>query len=669
MFGVNGLTRHRAALVPAVLALAASVAHAGVMPTSPEFQVNQYFIAIQQGVTAGSMAQTDQCELIFTWEDGPFSPDGDEWGVFARRFDEFNTPITPDFQVNTYTTYVQFQPVVAASATGEFVIVWEDKYGQDGDEHGVFAQLYDSAGAPNGTEFQVNTTTSDSQWQPSVAMDDDGSFVAVWTQSVSGTGSIGEIHGQRFDPSGALVGTEFHVPACPFTPCNSYGGEPHVDYRGAGRFVVVWQDEILDPYGDYDVLGHMFDATGAPVGTRFLVNTYTTEEQRSPAVAANDNGSFVVVWEATPIAPEIGASVHVFGRRFDAAGTAQGNEFQVNSLQFPYVDLHHRPDVGIHDDGSFVVAWEEADAYYDGDDAAVIARRFSSAGAVVGSEFVVNSYTTFAQGISPTVETDGQGAFVIAWTDGIYSGAGQDGSGYGVFARRYCNDFNNDGTCEACGETDPPLPIDHFDCYAGKIPAKTQANIVDKCDATDYAVRNAVRVCFPANKNGEGVIDPAGHLTKYRLKGPKVAASTVEIRNQFGVFGFKMKRTKHLLVPAAVAPAGGPSPGPPDPGSPIDHYRCIKVKPVIKQPVPDVTAVDSRTTHQLVGLRPLELCLAADKNGEGVKNPEAHLMCYKPKLANATPAEFYQVNDQFAQVSPKVTKLKEFCVPSLVSSK
>ena len=37
-------------------------------------------------------------------------------------------------------------------------MAWES-YGQDADGYGIFAQRYDAAGAPSGTEFQVNTYT------------------------------------------------------------------------------------------------------------------------------------------------------------------------------------------------------------------------------------------------------------------------------------------------------------------------------------------------------------------------------------------------------------------------------------------------------------------------------------------------------------------------------
>jgi hypothetical protein len=70
-------------------------------------------------------------------------------------------PIGSEFQVNSYTTnsqYKRFGQGVSALAGGGFVVAW-DSNGQDCSSRGVFGQRYDSAGAALGTEFQVNSYT------------------------------------------------------------------------------------------------------------------------------------------------------------------------------------------------------------------------------------------------------------------------------------------------------------------------------------------------------------------------------------------------------------------------------------------------------------------------------------------------------------------------------
>ena len=56
-------------------------------------------------------------------------------------------PVGSEFHVNTYTTDDQYASSVAADAAGNFVVVWQS-FGQDGSGLGVFGQRYDATGAP-----------------------------------------------------------------------------------------------------------------------------------------------------------------------------------------------------------------------------------------------------------------------------------------------------------------------------------------------------------------------------------------------------------------------------------------------------------------------------------------------------------------------------------------
>lgn len=169
-------------------------------------------------------------------------------------------------------------------------------------------------------------------------------------------------------------------------------------------------------------------AQAGPVGTEFPVNTYTLNAQGDSSVAINQDGGFVVVWESFG---QDGSGFGVFGRRYDATGTPMGSEFQVNTTT---LGNQFSPVVAMDASGAFVVAWEGVG--HDGSQYGVAARRFASDGTPIGSDFTVNTHTADNQrSVSLAVEPAGR--FVVVW-----SSYGQDGSGYGVFARR----FNSSGT-------------------------------------------------------------------------------------------------------------------------------------------------------------------------------------------------------------------------------
>jgi hypothetical protein len=192
--------------------------------------------------------------------------------------------------------------------------------------------------------------------------------------------------------------------------------EPSVAMDADGDFVVSWYS-----YQDGSSIGifaRRFSRVGDPVGVEFQVNAHTTSLESYPDVASDADGDFVVAWQ---VSNGDGNSYGVFARRFSSSGSALGLDFQVNVVT---IGAQKFPTVAAAANGAFVVVWE-----LDGGNA-VFARRFSSSGAALGSEIYVNERTTYG-GRKPTVAMDGDGDFIVTWTNFA------DLAGFGVFARRF----------------------------------------------------------------------------------------------------------------------------------------------------------------------------------------------------------------------------------------
>jgi hypothetical protein len=320
-----------------------------------------------------------------------------------------------EFQINTYTTSAQRRPTVASDESGNFVVVWAS-YGQDGSTQGVFGQLFKASGAPQGSEFQVNSYTTDRQYGSTVASDAIGNFVVVWVSYGQGLG----IFGQRFDASGARRGVEFQI--------NTYTGpqgHPVVASDASGNFLVVWQS----PHdGDASgIFGQRFDTAGVPQGGEFQVNSYTTGDQFLSAVTADGAGNFVVVWFGYD---QGGVYFDVFARRLDASGAPLGSEFRVNSFT-PGTQVATRLGVAANASGDFVIVWQSAGHAGDPDIIGAFGQRFDASGSPQGGEFLINSYTTRAQGY-PLATMDKSGEFTVVWWSN-----GQGGGGRDVFGRHF----------------------------------------------------------------------------------------------------------------------------------------------------------------------------------------------------------------------------------------
>jgi hypothetical protein len=66
--------------------------------------------------------------------------------------------------------------------------------------------------------------------------------------------------------------------------------------------------------------------------------------------------------------------------------------------------------------------------------------------------------------------------------------------------------------------------------------------------------------------------------------------------------------------------------------------------------------------------KPRLLCNPVDKNGEGIKNADAHLVCYQAKRASGVPKHArlsgVQTNNQFGVEVQGTIKERTLCIPS-----
>ncbi len=309
-------------------------------PTGEQFQVNTHTAGNQRWPAVAVDATGN---FVVVWSSN--GQDGSGEGVFGQRYDEAGRPVGEEFQVNTYTADRQTDPAVAADPSGNFIIVWQSDW-QDGSQGGIFGQRFDAEGDPVGEEFQVNTYTTRAQIEPSVATDQAGNFVVVWTHCFGYSYfCYGAINGQLYDATGNRLGGEFEV----VPGSDAYG--PVVAKDPTGNFVVVWSSYYHDGGAADDIFARRFDADGGPQGAEFLVNSHTTSFQYLPALAMDAGGDFTVVWQSYV---QDGSYRGIFGQRYEASGDAVGDEFQINTYT---TGDQAQPAIAADAAGNFVVVW------------------------------------------------------------------------------------------------------------------------------------------------------------------------------------------------------------------------------------------------------------------------------------------------------------------------
>lgn len=280
--------------------------------------------------------------------------------------------------------------------------------------------LADETPIPTSDPFRINVITGNLAG-PSIAGSGNGGFVAAWQGYVDAQGTA--ILARRLRGDGTLLGTDILV----VDDDDSVLPAPQVGMAGSGNFVVVWSQRDI-PMAENEVKARRYDSFGNALGPEFVVNTFSTGNQSFAKVAVQPTGTFIVSWQSD------GGDGDILTQRFDSAGQPVGGPIQVAPPLGRHVDAQFAAD----DQGRFVAIWEVDDSGAP-DHRQIQGQRYNSDGQPQGSNFVVQSFTSYGPA-ELTVDRGGEGSFVVAWY--TYTGLSSD---LDTFARRYDSAGNAQG--------------------------------------------------------------------------------------------------------------------------------------------------------------------------------------------------------------------------------
>ena len=362
---------------------------------------------------------------IIVWEDN--LTDGSGLGISARWLDGTLSGSYSPFRVNSMGTDDQERPQVALLPNGGAVFAWQG--GKRSYQH-IYARFLSASNTwvTPGSDVLVNTSTNSFQVNPAVAVLANSNAVVVWSSyNQYSANSMQDVYGQVFTPAGQKVGGEFLVNQ--FTSYNQR--TPAVAALSDGRFVVAWISEQERFSDSVDVYAQIFSSSGLSSGGEFLVNA-STNVCANPNLVPIQNGSFVIAWsekDRSSGEAVITNSWDVCARTFTSTGAATGPARLLN--QFRFGD-QFAPKLAIL--GQDVLAlWTSLNQ--DGAAEGVIGRFFSSNLTPEGNEFVVNTTTPGSQ-IHPVVAADGQNRFLAVWSS--FTGLA---TGFDLYAQRYASTF------------------------------------------------------------------------------------------------------------------------------------------------------------------------------------------------------------------------------------
>ena len=296
-----------------------------------EFRINEQTLNGQYGA---SVAMKADGGFIVTWTSA--GQDGSGTGVYARIFDALGSGAS-EFRINQTTVGIQQAPAIGVdSSTGDFVIAWEGS--GTGDADGIFARRFRANGTTYGGEFRINTTTTDNQYDPAIAVGQDGQFMVVWDDAV-GT------HGRRFNSSGVALDAADQLLHSDIT-----SGNADVATNGTGAYHIVWRTTGGGDGSGRALWKMELDAADTTAQPPEQVTTSTINSQTEPSITSDGNGDFLITWQGTGPGDTSG----VFARKFRSEGIAQGAEFLLNATTAESQDFVSAAMVDLD---NFVTVW------------------------------------------------------------------------------------------------------------------------------------------------------------------------------------------------------------------------------------------------------------------------------------------------------------------------
>ncbi|MEX5566177.1 hypothetical protein SM764_22525, partial [Pseudophaeobacter sp. 1A16562] len=298
-------------------------------------------------------------QLIVTWEYENTAGFGE---IYTQTIDA--PPALADLdgpQQLVPTTLVASDPALSVTADGGRVLFFAQA--DAGDNYGIWAQRYDANGVETGAIYQINTVETGRQVKPEVTVLKDGRILLSWMSggTVDGTG---EVRGRILDANGNLMSGNDDFLITPADTTANYARDQEVTALEDGGFVAVWY-EYHDDSSLRGIYGQHFDATGTAVGDDFRIRDpqYYGENEAEVLALKDADGDgkagFVVTWSANSGLWGSDATGGIFGQIYKPDPVtgdmeAVGSEFHVNTTTNEEQEQSQMLALA---DGGFMVFW------------------------------------------------------------------------------------------------------------------------------------------------------------------------------------------------------------------------------------------------------------------------------------------------------------------------
>ncbi|MEM6702390.1 MAG: Calx-beta domain-containing protein [Acidobacteriota bacterium] len=201
----------------------------------------------------------------------------------------------------------------------------------------------------------------------------------------------------------AVVIQDDDFPRRPRRSLAAAASRPAVAFAEDGRKLVAWQDRDRDGFG---VSAILLSAEGEPLGAPFRVNRSQAGDQTAPDVAFAADGSFAIAWRnADAAAARGGNGGNLVATFFDPQAVAETEEAAIDTASSA---ASSDPVVDSSNEGDITVSWQDQ----NGDVRAATADAQSTSAPV--------AVTSDAEpGSEPQTATSAVGQYVVVWESSL----------------------------------------------------------------------------------------------------------------------------------------------------------------------------------------------------------------------------------------------------------
>ena len=299
-----------------------------------------------------------------------------------------------DTKVNNVTTNTQWRPTVATDQNNRIIIAWEDY--RSGTNYDIYAKILDANGNVIKDDFVV-TDASNNQYYPTITTDQNNRIIIAWQDYRSGTNY--DIYAKILDANGNVIKDDFVITN---NTANQY--DPTIAVDQNNRIIIAWED-YRD--SDWNIYAKILDSDGNIIRNDFAV-TNNTATQWYPTITTDKNSRIIIAWRDYRNSATSGYDI--YAKILDANGNVIKDDFAITTNTADQND----PTIAVDQNNRIIIAWEDSrsDSYYD-----IYAKILDSNGNTIKDDFKVNFAPSGTHQYDPSIITDYNNRIIIVWRD------------------------------------------------------------------------------------------------------------------------------------------------------------------------------------------------------------------------------------------------------------